>query len=147
MIEVCITAGPLPLARLRDREASEASGAIVTFSGIVRNRNNNRPVTALDYDCAPALAENCLRQIAEEARTRWETEHIVIHHGHGLIAIGQASVFILVASTKRDAAFEASRYIIEEMKQRVPVWKREIYADGETCWLEGTPLPEAGGCA
>jgi len=143
MIDVVVQHGALNLEALRKRENCMSAGAVVTFCGVVRNLNNNRAVVALDYDCAPTLAENCLYQIATEAQQQWGTQEIAVHHGYGSIGIGETSVFILVATAKRDAAFEACRYLIEEIKKRVPVWKREIYADGEPSWLEGTPLPYA----
>lgn len=143
MIEVRVCKGALPQESLRARETGVSAGAVVSFCGVVRNLNHNRAVIALDYDCAPSLAEACLRQIAEEAAARWGAEQVVVHHGYGPIGIGQASVFLLVATPKREAAFEACRYLIEEIKTRVPVWKREVYADGKSVWLEGTPLPEA----
>lgn len=143
MIDVTVSQGALDLRQLAVQQVSAQSGAVVTFYGVVRNQNLNRPVVALDYDCAPELAKAMLRTIAKEAQDRWGTETLVIQHGYGYIATGQVSVFILVATPKRDAAYEASRYIIEETKKRVPVWKREVYADREALWLEGTPLLES----
>ena len=145
MIDISVKEGALDQDALRLRENSISAGAVVTFCGVVRNMNLNRPVMALDYDCAPELAEKELEAIAREAAGRWQAETVIVHHGYGYIAIGQTSVFILVATPRRDAAFEACRYVIEEIKKRVPVWKREVYADGEASWLEGTPLPDALG--
>ena len=142
-VDIRIEEGALDLAPLRNLELSISAGAVVTFTGVVRNHNHEREVVALDYDCAPELAHECLETIAREAMTRWGCESILMRHSHGYIAIGHASVFIMVAAPRRDAAFEACRYMIEETKKRVPVWKREVYAGGEAQWLEGTPLAES----
>ena len=83
-----------------------------------------------------------MTRIADAARERWSTGAISVVHRVGRLEVGEASVAIVVASPHRDAAYQASRYIIEELKQRVPVWKKEGYVDGERAWLDGaTPRP------
>lgn len=140
---ILIQEGPLDITALVAMPEQAEAGALLTFVGIVRNQNLGRAVVALDYDCAPELARQAFEEIAREALDRWDIRSLVVCHAYGRIAIGQPSVFIAVGTPKRAAAYEASRFLIETIKQRVPVWKCEVYADGEQAWLDGTPLPEA----
>jgi molybdopterin synthase catalytic subunit len=135
--------GPLDLNAMMAGPQNVESGAVLTFVGVVRNQNLGKPVVALDYDCAPDLARAALHSIAAEACMRWEIRALTLCHAYGRIAIGQPSVLIAVGTPKRAAAYEASRWLIETVKQRVPIWKCEVYADGQATWLDGTPLPEA----
>lgn len=135
--------GPLNLNGLITTPQDAESGALLTFVGVVRNQNLGKPVVALDYDCAPELARQALNSIAEDALVQWEINTLILAHAYGRIEIGQPSVYIAVGTPKRAAAYEASRFLIETIKQRVPIWKCEVYANGQEAWLEGTPLPEA----
>src|SRR5690606_24973992 len=96
-----------------------------------------REVSHLEYTAFSDMAERVLGQIAREARDRWETGAIAVEHRIGPLQLGEVSVAIAVASPHRDAAYQASRYIIEELKRRVPIWKREGYVDGDSEWLPG----------
>ena len=142
MITRCfVTAEPLdPCAFLRDC-TSGSDGAAVLFLVVVRNQNDGRDVGHLDYQAYPPMAETTLREIAEEAAEKWETGAISLAHRYGRLEIGEVSVAIVVAAPHRGDAYAASRYIIEELKKRVPIWKREGYLDGESEWLRGQ-LPE-----
>lgn len=138
--------GPEPIdpAALLARVPDAADGAVLLFWGVVRNENQGRAVESLEYEAYPAMAEALLAEIAREAQARWGTGAIAIQHRTGRLAVGEGSVAIAVASPHRAEAYEASRYIIEELKRRVPIWKREGYADGpgEREWLGGhTPVP------
>lgn len=120
------------------------NGATVLFVGTVREENEGAPVTGLDYSAYPAMADAELAAIALEAAERWSTEDIAIEHRVGTLQLGEASVAIAVGHAHRGEAYEASRYIIEELKRRLPVWKREHYADGHAEWISnaaasGTP--------
>jgi molybdopterin synthase catalytic subunit len=112
----------------------DASGALVTFAGTVRDRARGKAVTALDYEAYPPAAEKMLEQIGDEIFERWGIRTVAIHHRYGLLQIGEVSVVIAVSSPHRDVAFAASRYAIERIKVLVPIWKREIYADGAV-WI------------
>lgn len=117
----------------REVEATVAgpeSGAIVTFTGTVRDNARGKGVTALDYEAYPPAAEKMLERIGEEIRERWEIERVAIVHRYGLLRVGEASVVIAVASPHRDEAFAACRYAIERIKEIVPIWKKEHYSDG-----------------
>ena len=123
--------------------ASPSDGAVLLFWGIVRNQNEGRAVTGLEYEAYAEMAEHKLGEIIHEARSRWAVGEISAVHRIGTLAIGEASVGIAVASPHRAEAYEASRYIIEELKQRVPIWKREHYVEGPSEWLGGSvPVPK-----
>lgn len=122
-------------AALIGEVAQHRNGASVLFVGSVRNENEGAPVTALDYSAYSGMAESELAAIALEAAERWSTPDIVIEHRIGNLGLGDASVAIAVAHPHRAEAYEASRYIIEELKRRLPVWKREHYVDGRSEWV------------
>jgi molybdopterin synthase catalytic subunit len=110
--------------------AGPESGAIVTFTGTVRDHARGKVVTALDYEAYPPAAEKMLERIGDEIRERWGIERVAIVHRYGLLRVGDASVVIAVASPHRDEAFAACRHAIERIKEIVPIWKKEHYSDG-----------------
>jgi MoaE-MoaD fusion protein len=114
--------------------AHPGAGAIATFIGTVRDHGRGRAVTHLEYEAYAPAAELTMAQIGDEIRERWGVDHVAIVHRIGSLAVGEASVVISVASAHRDAAFEACRYAIERIKEIVPIWKKEHYADG-AAWL------------
>ncbi len=132
-----ITREPLDAGALLREIVSPADGAALLFWGVVRNHNEGREVDHLHYDAYVPMAEAKLREIAGEALARWQTGDLAVIHRIGRLEVGEASVAIAVASTHRAEAYEASRYIIEELKRRVPIWKREGYTEGEGEWLGG----------
>lgn len=138
-----VTRDPIEAAALLDTVLSPSDGAVLLFAGVVRDHNEGREVGHLDYQAYAPMAEAMLREIVGEVRERWETGDIAVVHRIGRLEIGETSVVIAVASPHRAEAYEASRYIIEELKKRVPVWKREGYVEGESEWLGGAiPAPE-----
>ncbi len=146
MADRCVvTSEPIdPCALLRGC-ATDTDGAVILFVGVVRNRNDGRDVGHLDYQAYPPMAESTLREIVAEAREKWATGEMAVTHRYGRLEIGEVSVAIAVAAPHRGDAYAASRYIIEELKQRVPIWKREGYLDGESEWLRGNqPEPVRG---
>jgi|SRR5687768_750451 molybdopterin synthase catalytic subunit len=120
---------------LLDEVAQDRNGASILFVGTVRDINDGSPVTALDYSAYTDMAETELAAIVLEASERWSTPDIVVEHRIGSLGLGDASVAIAVAHPHRGEAYEASRYIIEELKRRLPVWKREHYVDGRSEWV------------
>ncbi len=136
-----VTADPIaPGAVLAALDRPDA-GAQVLFLGTVRDVNEGRPVLAVTYDAHAALAESTFREIADEACARWGPAlTVVVVHRAGRLRVGEVSVAIGVASPHRDEAYEASRYVIEQLKVRSPVWKQEHYADGDSEWLKGHSL-------
>jgi len=132
-----VTSGPIDPARLLGDCLSPDDGAALLFWGVVRNQNEGRPVSHLEYSAYAEMAERMMRRIGEEAIARFGVGEVRVAHRVGTLAIGEASVAIAVASPHRAEAYEASRYVIEELKRRVPVWKREGYVDGESEWVPG----------
>lgn len=131
---------PLDLDRACQLVADRGHGAIATFSGVVRNSHLGRPVRGITYDCHIPLARNILLQICQEVTTRWPDCHCHAAHFVGELKVGQASVIIAVSSPHRGEAFDACRHVIEQIKVRLPVWKREHYLDGKSDWLPGHSL-------
>jgi molybdopterin synthase catalytic subunit len=143
-----VTEEPIDPRVLIDGGTSASDGAALLFIGTVRDHNEGRAVGHLDYQAYPPMAEATLREIAAEARERWGTGEISVVHRCGRLEIGEVSVAIMVAAPHRGAAYEASRYVIEELKKRVPIWKREGYVEGDSRWLRGDasePAWEASG--
>jgi molybdopterin synthase catalytic subunit len=132
-----ITADPIDPAALLKGAASSSDGAALLFLGVVRDENDGRPVARLEYEAFAPMAEAEMSRIAAEAAARWETGAVSIVHRTGKLEVGEVSVAILVAAPHRGDAYEASRYVIEELKKRVPIWKRESYTDGPSEWLGG----------
>jgi molybdopterin synthase catalytic subunit/molybdopterin converting factor small subunit len=130
-----ITERPLDVAVLARRVARPEAGAIATFAGVVRNHARGRRVLYLEYDAYRSMAESEMRKIALEAAARWEC-CVAVQHRVGRLEIGEASVAVAVSSAHRAAAFEACRYVIDTLKETVPIWKKEVWEGGEV-WIEG----------
>jgi molybdopterin synthase catalytic subunit len=127
--------------------AESAAGACVTFEGWVRNHNDGEPVDALEYEAHAAIAEKEGARILAEARERFAIETALCVHRVGKLAIGDCAVWVGVSAAHRGAAFDACRYIIDETKARVPIWKKEHYTSGVTGWVNcatKTPEPQRG---
>lgn len=135
-MRTAIVEHPIDACALLEEVAQTRNGATVLFVGTVREENDGEPVSGLDYSAYSGMAERELASIASEAAERWKTTDVVIEHRIGSLEIGEASVAIAVAHPHRGEAYEASRYIIEELKKRLPVWKREHYLDGRSEWVE-----------
>lgn len=114
------------------------NGASILFLGTVRHLNDGRSVSGIEYSAYAEMAQREMKAIVAEAVNRFATEDIVVEHRVGRLAIGEVSVAIAVAHPHRAQAYEASRYIIEEVKKRVPIWKREEYIDGARQWIDPT---------
>lgn len=140
-----VTRAPIdPMAVLR-LVGDPADGAVLLFLGTVRNRNDGRAVAGMRYDAYGAMAEKVLDEIAAEAAERLGTDRVAVVHRVGELAIGDVSVVIAASSPHRAEAFDAGRYVIEEIKKRLPVWKQEHYVEGDSEWLDGTtPVAESG---
>ena len=120
-------------------------GACVLFMGVVRNHNQGKVVKGLGYEVYQGMAEKTLAVIAAEASHRFGTDRITVLHRIGELRVGEVSTAIAVATPHRGEAFEASRYIIEELKQRLPIWKREHYLDGDSDWVGSNTAPKVEG--
>jgi molybdopterin synthase catalytic subunit len=143
-VHAAITSEPIDASAVLARVGAPADGAAVLFVGMVREQNDGRAVRGMRYDAYVAMAEQELATIAREAAARAGTDRVAIEHRIGELEVGEVSVAIAVSSPHRAEAFDAARFIIEEIKRRLPVWKREYYADGGADWLDGS-VPPVGG--
>lgn len=130
-----LTSEPIRLEKLVSQVAGPERGGVVTFLGLVRNHHGGRSVTALSYSAYEPMAEAACREIVAETEARWPVR-AALHHRLGDLSIGEVAVAVAVAGNHRDEAFEACRYVIEELKRRVPIWKKEAYGDGTLAWVD-----------
>ena len=120
---------------------SGEDGAVVVFDGIVRNHSRGRRTIYLDYEAYEEMAVRQMRELGGKARERFGVRQVTVVHRLGRLEIGETSVLIVVASAHRSAGFEACRWLIDSIKQTVPIWKKETFADGAV-WAPGEPFPE-----
>ncbi len=132
-----ITDEPLSLADAVERVRAPSAGAVLTFSGVVRDSHRGQRVTGIDYHAYREMAQQELDRIEADALERFPEIRIHIAHRLGLLDVGEESVVIAVASPHRAEGFDALRFAIEEIKSRVPIWKKELYPDGHA-WIEGS---------
>jgi MoaE-MoaD fusion protein len=132
-----VTHAPLSLDSLVAAVGESSSGAIASFLGIVRGIARGRQVEYLEYDAYPEMAVTKMQQIGREIRARWPVGRVAIIHRVGRLGIGEASVAIAIGSPHRAEALQACAYAIERLKQMVPIWKKEVWADGAE-WIGST---------
>ena len=133
-----IQQAPLQVHEAIDLVQSEACGAIDVFIGTVRNRTAGKSVERLFFEAYERMALKEMEKIAAQAAARWPVEKIAIFHRSGWVEIGEIAVIIAVAAPHRQAAFEACQYAIDTLKETVPIWKKEVFEDGET-WVSAHP--------
>ena len=126
---------PVDTATLRANLLDDRVGAYVGFEGWVRDHNQGRPVTGLRYEAYATLAASEGERILDEASARYQILDVRCVHRVGDLAIGELAVWVGVTAAHRDAAFAACRFVIDEVKARVPIWKHEAYAEGDAGWL------------
>ena len=129
-----ITQEPIRLDELTAFVADPGAGAMATFVGTTRDTNEGRRVIRLEYECYPGMAEKEMEKIGQEVLERWPVKKVAMLHRLGRVDIGEASVAIAVSSSHRHAAFEACHYAINQLKETVPIWKKELYEGGEV-WI------------
>ncbi len=129
-----LTDEPIELNELLAFVGDPAAGAVATFIGTTRDHNEGRSILSLDYEAYPGMAEREMARLGEEAEEKWQITRMAMVHRIGNVPIGEASVVIAVSAPHRDDAFKACRYAIDELKKRVPIWKKEIYRGGEV-WI------------
>ena len=135
-----ITSAEIELGEvIRAVEAGDA-GAIVHFLGVVRNNTEGREVSYLEYEAYPPMAEKKMAEIAQEIHEKWGLDRVAMIHRVGRLEIGEVSVAVAVASPHRKEAFEACHYAMNRLKQIVPIWKREVWSDGEEEWVKPDPV-------
>ena len=140
-----ISTTPIDAATLRRTLGDPKAGACVTFEGWVRNRNEGQPVRSLEYEAYALLAESEGGRILAEARERFPLLAAACVHRVGHLALGDLAIWVGVTAEHRGAAFDACRYIIDEAKARLPIWKKEHYASGATAWINCATRGEHGG--
>lgn len=131
---------PLDIASLRAQVLDRRAGGYASFEGWVRDHHAGRAVDGLDYEAYATLAEREGERVIAEAKTRFDVIEARCAHRVGTLAIGDLAVWVGVSAAHRGAAFDACRYIIDETKRRVPIWKREHYREGDADWLH--PMAE-----
>ena len=131
-----VTTEPLDVQQVHDLVKSPTDGAVVTFDGIVRNNFDGRDVRFLEYEAYAAMAEKKMAEIAAEVQTKFAVGDVAMVHRIGRLEIGESSILIAVAAPHRQPAFEACAYAMDRVKQEVPVWKKEFFADGESHWVQ-----------
>ena len=141
--DFAITDAPIAAAAWRARLAHPAAGGVVVFEGVVRDHHRGRGVRHLDYEAYLPLAQRIGADILARARAERPLIAALGCHRIGHLAIGEAAVWIGVAAAHRAEAFAACAWIMDEVKSRLPVWKRETFADGSVVWADGTRLPGA----
>jgi len=136
-----IVDGPIGADAIVAGMKAGGDGAVCVFDGIVRDNTRGRRTLYLDYEAYREMALEQMRGLAEEAVTRFGVRDVALVHRLGRLTVGETSVLIVVASAHRAAAFEACRWLIDTLKKTVPIWKKEMFADGAV-WADGEPFPE-----
>lgn len=136
-----LTTDPIDPAALGAIVIRPGHGAVTSFTGHVRNHHHGRSVDRLSYTAYPAMAEQECAAIAEEAMARWDVV-VAIRHRLGDLVLGDIAVAVAVGSAHRADGFAACRFVIEEVKRRVPIWKHEHFADGTSVWVDPTASAE-----
>jgi len=138
MLEIILTDSPLNTKQCIDFVANDASGGIDVFIGTVRNATKGKPVLRLEFEAYEPMALAEMQKIAEQAIALFSVQKIALYHRTGILQIGEAAVVIAVSAPHRAAAFDACRYCIDTLKETVPIWKKEIFEDGEV-WVAAHP--------
>ena len=132
----------LSIINAEDFISSSDFGASIFFSGTVRNQNDNKSVTGITYDSHDVLVVKSFEEIYNEIdqKLNIKDKAVFVEHAKGYLSLGEISIIIAVACKHRDEAYILSRYIIEEIKKRSPIWKKEHYSNNESKWLKGNPI-------
>lgn len=138
MTDLKISSEPLDIRSCIDWVMSGANGGIDVFIGTVRDTTKGKKVVRLEFDAYENMALSEMKKIADDAKAKWPVNKILIHHRTGILGVGEVPVVIAVSAAHRDAAFDACRYAIDTLKQTVPIWKKEVFEDGEH-WVAAHP--------
>ena len=132
---ISLTRDPIDVSQLTESVRSPACGAVVLFLGSVREMTGDRRTLRLGYEAYPEMAEATMMDLETQARTRWPLHEVQIAHRLGVLELGDISVAVAVSSPHRADAFDACRWLIDRLKEVVPIWKQEHWADGTTEWV------------
>lgn len=138
MIDIQISDKPLDQLKGQEMGLDAGSGGVVDFIGTVRNATQNKTVLHLDFEAYIPMAIKEMTKIAESIQTKWPVKSVIIHHRIGQLIVGEVAVFIRVSSAHRKEAFEACQFAIDTLKETVPIWKKEVFEDGEV-WVSAHP--------
>ena len=141
-MRAAIVRRPIDCAAILEEVAAHSNGATVLFTGSVRELSDGRTVGGIDYDAYETMAAEELSRIVGEASERFGTPHVVAEHRVGSLSLGDVSVGVAVGHPHRAPAFEAARYVIEEIKLRLPVWKQELFTDGTRAWVDARVIAD-----
>ena len=141
LVEILEEHNQIDLAKYINYVSAPEAGAIATFSGTTRDTFEGKQVVELRYEAYVPMALKCLRSICSSARSSWSLRSMAVAHRLGPVPVGETSVFTAVSSVHRDDALEACRFVIDELKASVPIWKKEVYANGEV-WKENSEFLE-----
>jgi molybdopterin synthase catalytic subunit len=134
-----LTKEPIDISALMASAPDTESGAENIFIGRIRRTAQGEPVTGMEYEAQEILADKIIGEIISETKSRWPVREICLQHRIGFVKAGDISIFISVKSSHRDEAFQACRFLIDQIKKRVPIWKKEYYQNTSK-WLEINPL-------
>jgi molybdopterin synthase catalytic subunit len=141
LIEILENLNSIDVAKYMNFVSAPEAGAIATFSGTTRNTFDGKTVLELIYEAYIPMAIRCIKSVCTSARESWNLHSIAVAHRLGTVSVGETSIFIAVSSVHRADALEACRYLIDEVKATVPIWKKEVYSNGEV-WKENTEFLE-----
>ena len=135
---IALTDQPISIAEVIEATQSDQAGAVDVFIGTVRNYSLEKKVVRLEYEAYDKMALKLMGELAEQVKARWPVKKIAMVHRKGVLQIGEVAVVVAVSTPHRREAFEACQYTIDTLKQTVPIWKKEIYENGET-WVSAHP--------
>lgn len=138
MLEISLVHDQIDVATVTRSCYDDSCGAVTSFIGTVRNNNQGKDVLHLDFEAFEPMAVKELRKIAEEAQGRWDIQKLIVIHRLGKVSIGEEAVVIVVSTRHRKASFKSCEFIIDSLKKTVPIWKKEVYASGQT-WISAHP--------
>ncbi|MGB3079777.1 MAG: molybdenum cofactor biosynthesis protein MoaE [Saprospiraceae bacterium] len=138
MTYIEISENPLDVKTCIDMVLTPETGGINVFVGSVRNITKGKKVVRLEFEAYTSMALKEMKKIAESIEMKWPVLNIVIHHRTGVLSVGEIPVIIAVSAAHRDAAFSACQFAIDQLKEKVPIWKKEIFEDGEE-WVSAHP--------
>lgn len=138
MEEIIITDKTIDQTGILEKAGHGDAGAVNVFLGTVRNKTKDRKVLYLDYEAYEPMAIREMEKIVLDAKRKWDIINVVVHHRVGKLEIGEAAVMIALSTAHREASFQACKYIIDTLKETVPIWKREVFEDGEV-WVAAHP--------
>ena len=132
---IVVTDSPLEPESFTKAIISTASGAVITFLGTTRNETAGKKVLYLEYEAYNPMASEKLQEICDEIKQKWTITDIAIGHRVGKLEIGDISLVVALSAPHRNEAFESCKYLVDRLKETVPIWKKEVFADGEV-WID-----------